>query len=43
LNANELEINQRVHRGMAFFDLTIIFVIAAKKFKFTYAIPLPIP
>jgi len=34
LNANGLEIKQRVQRGMAFFDLTIIFVIAAKTLNF---------
>jgi len=31
LNANGFEMKQRVQRGVAFFDLTIIFVIAAKK------------
>jgi len=34
LNANGLDIKQRVQRGMPFFDLTIIFVIAAKKLHF---------
>jgi len=29
-----LEIKQRVQRGMTFFDLTISFVIAAKKLHF---------
>jgi len=33
-NANGLEIKQRVQRGMAFFDLTNIFVTAAKKLNF---------
>jgi len=33
-NANGLEIKQRVQRGMAFFDLIISFVIAAKKLHF---------
>jgi len=37
LNANELEITQRIHGGMAFFDLTITFVIAAKKLN----LPMP--
>jgi len=34
LNANGLEIKQRVQRGMAFIDLTNIFVTAAKKLNF---------
>jgi len=34
LNANGLEIKQRFQRGMAFIDLTNIFVTAAKKLHF---------
>jgi len=34
LNANGLEIKQRVQRGMAFYDLTIIFAIAEKNSVF---------
>jgi len=34
LNANGLEIKQRVQRGMAFIDLTNIFATAAKELNF---------
>jgi len=34
LNANGLEIKQRVQQGKAFIDLTNIFVTAAKKLNF---------
>jgi len=34
LNAIGLEIKRRAQRGMPFFDLTIIFVIAATKLNF---------
>jgi len=34
LNANGLEIKQRVQQGMAFIDLTNIFVTAAKILNF---------
>jgi len=34
LNANRLEIKQRVQRGMPFLILTYIFIFAAKKLNF---------